>query len=176
MLLAAAVLTGCGGGGTGPAAAPANAPGKVAPASGLAAADANAEWVPQKTRVERFEAASSLQTLEQQLTVQALQGVSHLQLRGRGWGPELGRILAKSPALANVLSLDVSDNALGAQGASALASCPHLSSLVELNIGGNDIGDEGARALGAATATTSAQLACGLLPVHSTYRSWRLWI
>jgi Leucine-rich repeat (LRR) protein len=79
-----------------------------------------------------------------------LGGATELKLAAKGWGPELGSVLAESVELDSLSELDVSDNELGIVGTRALASSAHLSALRDLDLGGNDIGDEGAIAIAGA--------------------------
>ncbi len=57
------------------------------------------------------------------------------------------RLLAKSPAVAHLLRLDLRNNKLDAAAVEALAASPHLKGLLELELSQNDIGDEGLLAL-----------------------------
>jgi len=72
---------------------------------------------------------------------------TELDLAAKGWGADLAALLANSPKVAELHSLDVSDNDLGPSGARALAGGGHWNSLRELDLGGNDIDDEGATAI-----------------------------
>jgi Leucine Rich repeat len=83
-------------------------------------------------------------------------GASELNLAAKGFGPGLGPLLAGSPDVAKLTSLDVSDNDLGIDGARALAGSPRWGELRELDLGGNDIGDEGANAIAHAPGVSGA--------------------
>jgi Ran GTPase-activating protein (RanGAP) involved in mRNA processing and transport len=111
--------------------------------------------VPIEAHTEQ-EASDSLGGFRSRLATGRL-GVSQLNLAAKGWGPGLGPLLGESAAVESLISLDVSDNALGIIGARALVSSAHLAALRELDLGGNDIGDDGATAIANAKTLTALQ-------------------
>src|SRR5262245_12331912 len=91
-----------------------------ADSAGRAAADRDADWLPDESHVERLESVSSVAELAKRLE-SGLSGVTELDLSGRGWGPELGKVLSASKALSTLAVLDVGDNDMGPSGATELA-------------------------------------------------------
>lgn len=75
-----------------------------------------------------------------------LNGIRGLELRGLGIGDTRAAQLAAAP-LANLSSLDISDNRIGSAGVRALAASPHLARLAVLIAFRNGIGDAGLTAL-----------------------------
>jgi Ran GTPase-activating protein (RanGAP) involved in mRNA processing and transport len=129
-LLGCAVLTGCGG--------------AQAPVASEGPEQASSAAPPgQHTEAD---ARASLNDFRNKLAG-GLGGAHELNLAAKGWGPELGPLLAESAALESLSALDVSDNDLGVTGARAIAGSAHLSALRDLDLGGNDIGDQGAIAV-----------------------------
>ncbi len=127
LLLASVCLAGCGG-------AQAQAPGATDASQGTS------EHEPPKDN------SDSLKELRGKLAA-GLGGATELNLAAKGFGPGLGPLLADSPDLAKLSSLDVSDNDLGIDGVRALTASTRLGQLRELDLGGNDIGDDGASAV-----------------------------
>jgi hypothetical protein len=68
--------------------------------------------------------SDSLKELRRKLA-SGLGGATELNLAAKGFGPGLGPLLADSPDLAKLSSLDVSDNDLGIDGARALIVSTH---------------------------------------------------
>jgi hypothetical protein len=132
LLLASVCLAGCGG-------AQAQAP------STSDASQGTAEHEPPKDN------SDSLKELRSKLA-SGLGGATELNLAAKGFGPALGPLLADSPDLAKLSSLDVSDNDLGIDGVRALTASTRLAQLRDLDLGGNDIGDEGASSVARAPA------------------------
>src|SRR5262245_32733295 len=74
-------------------------------------------------------ASQTLESFEADLTAGRFEEATSLDLRGRGWGPEVARVVAASPRLGKLTSLDLSGNGIGDEGARALASGSVLSRL-----------------------------------------------
>lgn len=147
LLLGGLLGWGCGG-----ATAPSepNTPEPVSTAgaeSSIAGSSTEAEWLEKDKKVENFEGTTNVDEFRKALTTDALDGVTHLQVSGRGWGAELAEVLAASKILDGILSLDISDNDLGTEGARTLSGAGWLTHLRELDVGGNDIRDPGVEAL-----------------------------
>jgi uncharacterized protein (TIGR02996 family) len=70
-----------------------------------------------------------------------------IDLRRVEMGPAGTRVLAESPALKTVESLDLEGNFMGDAGLAALAASPHLKQLRVLSLRENRISDDGVRAL-----------------------------
>ncbi|MEI9939712.1 MAG: hypothetical protein WDO69_21030 [Pseudomonadota bacterium] len=119
------------------------------------ASKADAATAPSAAPPVKDENSNSLAALRAKLS--AGENSSELKLAAKGFGPELGSVLADSPSLASLTSLDVSDNDLAIEGARALARSPYLKAVRELDLGGNDIGDEGAQAIARATALSGLE-------------------
>jgi uncharacterized protein (TIGR02996 family) len=64
----------------------------------------------------------------------------------RGFGAEEARLLAQSPHLCNLVSLDLSGQHIGDEGAAFLARWPRLAALEHLDLRGCDISDRDVRA------------------------------
>ncbi|HEY7157808.1 MAG TPA: TIGR02996 domain-containing protein [Gemmataceae bacterium] len=77
-------------------------------------------------------------------------GEGHLQalyLRRISATNESAELLASSPSLANLTTLDLQQNNLGAAGMQTLADSPYLAALTHLDVGSNNLRDTGAKAL-----------------------------
>ena len=76
-----------------------------------------------------------------------LANLETLNLELTGCGPDGARALAESPYLTRLRSLDLSENQPGAEGAAALAAAPGLAGLRWLDLSGTDVGNAGALAI-----------------------------
>jgi uncharacterized protein (TIGR02996 family) len=70
-----------------------------------------------------------------------------LKLRGNDLGPEDMAVLARSKLLADLIELDLRDNAIRAAGAVALAGTPYLEHVVALRLDSRAAGKKGRKAL-----------------------------
>ena len=127
-------------------------------AVGLAKASVEASWAVPNARIERFEASRTPTALLHQLSSTNLDGITHFDLNGRGWGPPLGKVLGESSALEHVVALDVGNNALRTEGTAALLESEHLGALRALDLGGNDLRDPAARLLANAESLRNLQV------------------
>ena len=74
-----------------------------------------------------------------------LSRLTTLELPWNGIGPATARRLAASPHIARLTRLNLGFNHIGHAGARALATCPRLANLKALDLGRNQIGDAGAQ-------------------------------
>ncbi|MCB9766319.1 MAG: hypothetical protein H6739_41470 [Alphaproteobacteria bacterium] len=103
-----------------------------------------------------IEEASTFQQLDALVREGALAGRDTLELRDKGWGPELARMVEAAPDTGALRTLDLRGNLLGVAGAVSLAEADSLRGLHTLRLGpgrifpdGQRLGDAGVRALAA---------------------------